>query len=271
MGKRIFAGAVLAVLTVLLLAICFQNYMFRAEEAADEWAHVVTIDGDIIHGAGELDGYTTTNSLEALDAVYAGGARFVELDFALTSDGEPVCIHDWNYHFLPDCTMEDFPLSLEAFSNSKIYGKFTPVTLNVLADWLEAHEGIYIVTDGKMENLTILSKIAEEYPELISRMIPQIYAMDQLEPVRQLGYESIIFTVYLLDWEEKTDAKTLAAFAKTEHLAGITFPYELAEQEGYVEELLKSGVPLFSHTVNDANTIQQQKEMGITGVYTDYY
>jgi len=111
----------------------------------------------------------------------------------------------------------------------------------------------------------------ERYPELQERFIPQIYAEDQLPRVRGLGFTEIIYTLYRLDWEHKLDAERIAAFAAENELTAITFPVELTENAEYVEMLLTSGVPLYTHTVNGEEAIAAQRAMGITGVYSDYY
>ncbi|MDO4750131.1 MAG: glycerophosphodiester phosphodiesterase family protein [Eubacteriales bacterium] len=229
------------------------------------------IDENIIHGGGTVGKYVCSNSLEAVEAAAGSGCRFIELDFCLTSDGEPVCIHDWNIRYLPEWAKEDFPLTLSDFGSSRIYGELTPLTLHSLNEWLEDTDGVYIILDCKDHLMETLAIIVERYPELTERLIPQIYAEDQLEPVRALGFPRVIYTVYQLPWEDKLDTEQIAAFAKNNALTGVTFPVELTEQEGYVAALLESGIPLYVHTVNDPAVIQELLNMGITSVYTDCY
>lgn len=225
----------------------------------------------IVHAGGDLGEHSVSNSVEAVDSAYAAGCRYIELDFSLTSDGEPVCLHDWNRNYLREYEEEDFPLSLSQFESSMIYGELAPLTLDALAGWLQARDEVYIITDVKGDNLSILGKIALRYPELKERIIPQIYDTVELDAMRAMGYENIIFTLYLLPWEVKTDAGLIAEFARESGLWGIAFPYELAEIDGYVEGLLASGVHLYAHTVNDDELIGQLLEMGISGVYSDVY
>ena len=227
------------------------------------------IDGNIIHAGGTVNGYAASNSLEAIDAAAAAGERFIEIDFCLTADGESVCLHDWNEGYLPGFEKSDFPLTREVFSQQKIYGELTPLTLTELAAWLEAHPQVYIITDVKDGDQSTLEEISASWPQLRERFIPQIYAETELERVRALGFERVIYTLYRLPWEEKLDTDRIGAFARDNNLAGITFAWELTEQEGYVEALLAWDVPLFTHTLNDPEAIAAQQAMGITGVYTD--
>ena len=227
------------------------------------------IDGNIIHAGGRVDGYTTTNSLEAVEAAAAAGERFIEIDFSLTADGESVCLHDWNEGYLPGFEKSDFPLTLAEFAEQKIYGELTPLTLSDLASWLKEHPEVYIITDVKEGDQITLQEIAGSWPELRGRFIPQIYGEAELETVRSLGFENVIYTLYLLPWEEKLDTDRVGAFARDNGLAGITFDWTLTEQPGYVDALLAWDVPLFTHTLNDPEVIASQLAMGITGVYTD--
>lgn len=49
----------------------------------------------IAHAGGEVDGQIYANSLESLNASYAKGYRYFEIDLSFTSDRQLVCIHDW--------------------------------------------------------------------------------------------------------------------------------------------------------------------------------
>lgn len=225
----------------------------------------------IVHGGGDLGEYAVSNSKEAIDSAYEAGCRYIELDFSLTSDGEPICIHDWNQNYLLEYSDEDFPLSLEQFESALIYGALTPLTLQGLAEWLRTHEEVYIITDAKDNNLSVLGMITWRYPELTERIIPQIYDTKEIDAMRAMGFKNIILTLYLLDWDVKTDAEYIARFARENGIWGIAFPYELTEIDGYVGTLLDSGVYLYTHTVNDEDLIEHFLAMGISGVYTDRY
>ena len=225
----------------------------------------------IVHAGGAYQGLTSTNSLEAATAAYDAGMRYIELDFSLTSDGEPVCLHDWNTAVLPGYTDEAFPLSLEEFTDAAIYGQLTPLTLDALADFVSSRGDVFIITDTKDDNLTVLGILAERYPELLPQFLPQIYDEAELPAVQALGFEYVIYTLYATDWDTKLDAERVAAFAAENGIWCITFPYELTEIEGYVDALLQSGVPLYTHTLNEPEEIAAQLALGITGVYVDVY
>lgn len=221
----------------------------------------------ILHAGGATPaGAVGSNSLEALNHSYEQGFRVMELDFCWTTDGELVCVHDWETYY-----SQYAPLSMAEFERvrSSTYG-YTSMTLDTLAEWLEARPDAVIVTDIKEDNPAGAALIAARYPALKDRFVVQIYHMEEYEPVAALGFAQIL-TVYQMTWLEKTDTAALTEFARTHPLAGLTFPAELAAREGYVEALLEAGTPLFAHTVNDMTAQAALFSQGITGVYSDFF
>ncbi len=223
---------------------------------------------EIIHAGGEVEGMLGTNSKEALKASYENGYRFIEIDFVLSSDGEPVCLHDWSSYYSDALTTS--PISRAEFENIRIFGKYTPLTLDTLATWMRAYKDLYIVTDIKENNIEVLRLISKEHPEIVSRIIPQIYQYEEYAPVFALGYTNIILTLYKLPtYNQKADAVYNAAFAQRHGLLAITADVTLATPE-FVSAFTAHGVPLYVHTVNDETEKQKLLDMGVTGVYTDY-
>ena len=229
----------------------------------------------VIHAAGRLEGidsdgvlrsYDGSNSLEGLEQCEKAGARAVELDFNFTADGQLACIHDW-YAEYADGIEDGVPLTLGEFRAERIFRNFTPAWIGDAADWLRRNEGAVIVTDIKDDNLAGCRAIAEFCPELKNRFVVQIYDESEYDAVRELGFEYVIFTLYRLDWNAKTDWRALGQFAAEHPLIGFTFSYELCSVDGYVDGMLRSGVPLYVHTVNEGE--EAYFDIGIAGVYTD--
>ena len=222
----------------------------------------------IVHGGGQIGGLPGSNSMEALEATYAAGRRFIEMDFLLSSDGHPVALHDWSRYY--SYSLGAAPVSVEEFKKVKIFNRYTSVTLDSLADWLSAHTDVYIVTDVKDDNLGVLRKIAEAHPEILPQILPQIYSEAEYAPVRALGYSNIIFTLYRLPtYNEKADAAGIVKITERIELLAGTFDCTLATPS-YVETLKTSGIPLCTHTVNGAEAQEQVFALGVDCVYTDY-
>ena len=229
----------------------------------------------VIHAAGRLEGpdawgnprdYDGSNSIEGLEQCAAAGETIIELDFNFTADGQLACIHDWYTEYADEIT-DGVALTLDEFLGARIFRHFTPAWIGDVTDYLRAHPDVYIVTDIKDDNIGGCRAIAEAAPDLKNRFLIQIYREDEYEPVRALGFEYVIFTVYALDWNAKTDWAALGAFAAEHPLIGFTFPAVLCDIPGYVEGMKKSGVPLYVHTVNEGE--EAYFAQGISGVYTD--
>ena len=235
----------------------------------------------IVHAAGEMWGFDAdgvwrsffgSNSVEAIEEcarIFGESGGLIELDFNFTSDGELVCIHDWSPEYIEDTEM-GVALSYDEFMSSEIFWNYTPADLSYVASFLAEHPEIYIVTDIKTDNVEGARRIAEICPDLLHRFIIQIYSSDEYAPVCELGFDNVIYTLYMLPWHEKVDTKALSDFAKEHPLVGFTFPAELCDVEGFLDGMLTCGVPLYVHTINDADEAKKYYDLGISGVYTDY-
>ena len=139
------------------------------------------------------------------------------------------------------------------------------MSLAELIDWLHAHPGTRIVTDIKEGNLLALEKIAEEYPRMVERILPQVYFFEEYKPVWDMGYRNIILTLYMMNCSDES----VLAFAQGRKLFGITMWVERAMGR-LPRELGKMKIPVFAHTVN---TLAEQRKLeanGVSGFYTDY-
>ena len=223
----------------------------------------------ILHAGGITPAGTVgSNSLEALDYSYQRGYRAMEMDFFWTTDGQLVCVHDWEAYYAHSLGKE--ALTLQEFESVNGSYGFTSMTIDTLAQWMTQHDDVIIVTDIKENCVEGAKMIAEQYPQLRDRFYIQIYNTQDYEAVSALGFQNIILTVYQMTWAEKADTNALVAFANSHTLAGITFPIDLVDLiPGYLETLVASGTPVFVHTVNDAETQRMLFDAGVAGVYTD--
>lgn len=221
----------------------------------------------IVHAGGEINGRVGTNSKEAVENAYAAGCRVIELDMNFTSDGKVACIHHWSSEFSSGLT--NSAPTLKKFLNVKIYDRYTPMDMDAVAKFMRTHPTVILVTDVKDRNVDALTLIAKDYPDLISRIVAQIYDYSEYAPVVKLGYQHIILTLYKMSWDDKINTQRLASFAKNNKLTGLTFGESLCSRSNYIKELLGGGVPLYTHTVNDKNLQRTYLSWGLTGIYTD--
>lgn len=243
--------------------------MYAAEPLPDSHETLQQSIWYITHAAGSIDGMAGSNSLEALSGAYDAGCRYVEIDFQFTADGDLACIHDWYRQYTSAVPEDGTALTMEQFQNCLIYDRYTPLWLDSLAQFMTEHPDLYIITDIKTDNPKAAAMIAERYPALTDRFIIQIYDGSEYDAVRDAGFDHIIYTLYMLDWNSKTDTAALCEYAAGHPLLAYTFSYELCDVEGYVEGMLDAGIPLYVHTVNGDDEQMKYFEMGISGIYTD--
>ncbi|WP_343078839.1 sulfatase-like hydrolase/transferase [Ostreiculturibacter nitratireducens] len=221
----------------------------------------------VAHAGGAYEGMTYTNTLEALDANVAHYDLF-EIDLSSTSDGELVCIHDWEdkfeatFGFLPSerpdlATFEDLVRDRGSPRNC---------TLSSLADWMRRYPDKRIVTDTKEDVVPALRLIAESFPDLLPNFVVQIYQPEEYAPVRALGYDDVIWTLYRY---EGSDDDVLAALRRMD-LFALAMPVERAREGLASRALAETGVLSLAHTVNTTEEFRSLREAGIAEIYTDF-
>lgn len=266
----------LAVISLLFLTGCNNDAVETAVSAPPEKSLHEKLNY-IIHGAGALDAVTPTgeiitvggsSSLEGLTLCAEVGVTAVELDFNFTSDGYLVCVHHWGKEYNQRFNAEA-PPTLAEFLECKIFNNFTSISFETVKEFMKENPDVVIVTDVKDNNLRGAEYIATHAPELLDRFVFQIYNENEYDEVRSLGFENIIYSLYALTWNEKTDFGAIGRFAEGHTLTAIAFDYTLLSVEGYLDGMKTAGVPLFVHTVNEREKIDECFEAGISGVYTD--
>ena len=220
----------------------------------------------IAHAGGIGNHRTYTNSLEALDNSVARGYTAVEIDLSWTSDDHLVLIHDWDREFLKLFDRSPGRLTVAEFRSTPSAHGLTHLSLEDLENWLVEHPDILIVTDIKERNIDGLRLLAEEYPEQLYRIVPQIYQPESYLEVRKLGYDQVVFSLYRTDLPDQQ----VIDFATASSLLGVTMPLRRAINGALLSELAANGIRVFVHTVNDYPTLDRLRTHGVYGVYTDW-
>jgi len=225
----------------------------------------LTMEEFVAHGGGRVGSISSTNSLEALNYSYSKGFKFFEIDFEWTSDKELVLIHDWKECLNRLFHTEPKVCSLKEFKSLKMADGLTQMDLKDLAGWIISHTDAHIITDIKSNNMEGLTKIAEEYPDLKSYFIPQIYKYEEYDKVKKLGFGNIILTLYVMNYPDKE----VMDFLISHKVSALTMWHYRANQD-FVGSLKKMGVFIYAHTVNDPKIEERLKDTGVDGFYTDF-
>jgi glycerophosphoryl diester phosphodiesterase len=222
----------------------------------------------VAHAGGGINGDTYTNSLEALSANIQKGYTFFEIDLSLTSDGIPVCIHDWeesytrSFGIASPPKIPDFQEFIQVKNSHSQYDKCTVWTL---IEWLRVHPQATLITDSKHDNIKILQFIKEHFPEFRERIIPQIYQPEEYQILRKMGYKRIIWTLYQYDGSDQellSNAQKMVLFA-------VTLPKHRVTSE-LVLGLNKLHIPSYVHTINSLEEAKVYFRLGINSLYTDF-
>jgi glycerophosphoryl diester phosphodiesterase len=221
----------------------------------------------IAHAGGDIYGIKMTNSRQALDKSYEEGFRFFELDISTASDGIPVLVHDWDIGKLLVNKVDDpmHPTSKELKSGKTLLN-LEIMDLHKLAKWVSRNKDAYVITDIKDNNIKMLQILKENHPEIISRIIPQIYKFEEYEPVKNMGFTNIILTLYRL----KVTDQEIISFCERNTLFALTVSIQRATSE-FLNKYSVLKIPLYVHTINEYDSYVKLRRAGVYGVYTDYF
>lgn len=276
--RRIDLAFVLNVICSAVIIACMTNFIaFFTETNITEgtWGYPKTVG----HSFGAADGYDYTGSLEAFLYNYKLGRRTMEVDLILTTDDRLVLKHDWD---TPEQfgISEDNPPDEETFLNTKILGKYTPLSFSGLCELMVEYPDIWIITDTKsVESEEIKKQFAVMLDtvhrlgceEILDRLIIQVYHEEMYQIVNDIyRFDNYIFTMYWRfdsdDWLETT--KEVCRFCVNNGIETITIGTNRIspEMEAVAE---RYGRKVYIHTVNDLQKAEQYFQMGVTGIYTD--
>lgn len=217
----------------------------------------------VAHAGGQINGQIYTNSLAALNHNYEMGFRLFEIDFNWTKEGN---LNWYDRHFKNAYGYT----RKEAFSNSEFeaFRKSSPIAsigMDELIEWVKTHPDARIITDIKSNNIKGLQIIANLAQDHITQFIPQIYQPNEYSPAKEMGYETIIWTLYRYSGNNK---EVLKHAKKVDYLA-ITMPAERAEQ-GLAKKLAKYNICSYVHTINSPYLASKYiNRYNAAGIYTD--
>lgn len=233
----------------------------------------------IAHGFGRVGKTTSTNSLEAFEYNYAQGYRVFEADLILTSDNHLVARHDWHSHLghyfkqkIPK-SKRNKPLTHKEFMALPIDKKYTPLDFEGIAKLLKKHKDAYLITDTKerdkakiKKQFSIIVKTAKKVdPEILNRIIPQIYNEEMLRHIRKVyDFKSVIYTLY----QSKATDDQVIDFASKNGIKAITM-YTKRYSPAFVRKLKEKGIYSFVHPVNTVHEMRLYEETGVMGFYSD--
>lgn len=234
----------------------------------------------IAHALGGINDDHYTNSLEALESNYKRGFKVFEADLTELDGDEFALIHTFNRDSLRDLELPSdwarrLP-SVEEFKNHKIKGQYTPMTYSDLVKYMSNHKDMYLVIDVKIsENTEDMKNTYEKIvkltkrvdPEVLKRLIPQIYYQDMYESVLDVyHFKSMIFTMYRL---QHFTEESITDFAYEKGIK-VVASYRNRFTDEFTRKLKERGIMLYMFTYNDPQKANRLFERGVYGIYTDF-
>ncbi|MCL2621461.1 MAG: hypothetical protein FWD32_00275 [Firmicutes bacterium] len=230
------------------------------------------------HAFGGIEGYTYTNSIEAFELNYAKGFRLFEVDLTLSAEGELILIHSeihenqfFGLSYLGYKNWEHIPY--DVFMDIKIFGKFTPLDVHDLAQLLEDYDDIFIITDTKYMNPTLIEKqfkrLAEVIgPKNIDRIIPQCYTLEMYDIVQSIyNFKNCTLTTYN---SAITVDQIIEGLKTRPYITAVVKPWSDPRlNTTLINELGKLNIPVWAHTIDDMNLWNNLKEKGVKGICTN--
>jgi len=237
-----------------------------AEHIAYEAAEILPILRLVAHAGAAVEGFPDSNSLEALRNAATLGFRYIEVDLIQTSDGYTVGNHNW-YNIgnrIPGVRNE--MMTHAEFMAHRIFGRFTPLDLDMLVGFLRQTPDVFIITDTKDTDYAALYEIAYRFPEYQNRFITQSYTLEDVPRLRDLGFENIMLTIYAMHYSEQNPVE-LHQFALENKLYALVIPDALATPQ-FVAGIGMNALRIFVHTIDNLNRAQTLAELGFYGIYT---
>lgn len=234
----------------------------------------------IAHALGGLDGKEYLNSRESFLSMYNQGVRLFELDLSRTSDGVWVCRHNWNESMGQWEGTGKKVLTERAFTSNKIYGKYTPMTLEDFFLLLKDYPDAFVMIDSKQYSVRNYQMTLEDYceyveiaqaagaGEVLNQIIPEIYNKAMFPGTAMIYlFPSYIYSL----WQEYSteDLEGIASFCREKKIPAATIYWKYWSYEA--EEIFeKQGIHLYVYTVNDRNQARKYIAAGAEGICTDF-
>ena len=235
------------------------------EPSGDLWFQNTRL---VCHAGGGIDGLDYTNSKEAIENTLSNGNRYIEIDFAYTSDKELVCMHYWDEQW----SGSTIP-TLQEFLTGRIFGKYTPMTASDLVQYMNDYPDLYIIIDTKesdyVQVIQNLVELSSYNTDITDRFIIQLYSegkKDEIKSFYPFADSNFLFTAY--NFGANRPNKILDICYK-ENIFIVTVPYRAWDQET-LDLYNSKNIVIFEHSINRPDLAHEELQKGVYGIYTDF-
>jgi glycerophosphoryl diester phosphodiesterase len=217
----------------------------------------------IAHSGGSIDGFTYTNSLEAVESSIRRGYKMIELDLQITTDGFLVAAHDWTTFkkrsgLGPDAISEK-PMSLAQFKSNSIDGRYTPLDEDMIRTVFLRHPELILVTD----KIADFPRLAKAFP-FQERVIVEVFSPQDVAAAKASGISNPMLSIGNLE-----ASLPMILQLPVRHVAlSIN---SLRRCPGAAKRIVESGRKVFLFTTDDAALMARSVGSHVSAFYSDYW
>lgn len=210
----------------------------------------------ITHAGGGLQGMAYLNCKDAPARYYEQGNRTFEFDVQESADEKFVLSHD------------PVDLTEEAFLQTKIDGRFSPMKLDALLDFAKEKPDVTVIFDCKVGSLGAFALYLKEKLEdtdAIDRVVIQVFREQDVLDIRQVyDFKMLHVCMYAADYF------AVAQRCLQYGIGAVSVSYKaISEREGW-QLFAQKNICIFAYTVNKQKAFSDLREKKITGVFSDF-
>ena len=271
---------------ILMILFSFVFLCFlKCDASAANWYKY----GPVIHACGAIKGYDYTNSKEALLntlKVRKSQQKLpIEVDFMLTSDGVPVCLHDCGHFNHSNGINSNRRMSLKEFKKSHTKGNLTPMTAKEAIDIMAKSRNAYLVIDTKETEPKIYRELvkackATEHTSFLNRIVVQLYYYKDYKKIKAVyPFKHWLFSTYKIDCWTPSQIKNIVKKTQQMKLDALVMPYTAfaikinthykMKDKNLMAVNTNRHIPLIIHTVNSKRLYYALRANRVISIYTD--
>lgn len=244
----------------------------------------------VSHSGGGIQGKLYSNSLEAWNLSYENGNRVFDADLMFTTDGEIVLRHENNDNLelnekrisesvftitdtgCLEITTEDYPLTFKEFMNSKIYSKYTPLSLENMIDYMYDHKDLYVSVDSKDNVKKLYQKIydtalAKNKQEILDRIIVSVYDQKSYKDIKKIyNFKNYNMRQYINNPQNYYE---LAKFCIENNIHVINISKKFIT-DNEIKLLEEKGIHVYVAVIDYISDLNYYKDKGASGVITNW-
>lgn len=239
---------------------------------------------------GGIEGKIYSNSLEAWNLSYDNGNRIFDADLMFTTDGKIVLRHENSDNLELNDTIiskskfkitdtgcleiiiDNYPMSYADFMDSKIYSKYTPMSLEDMIDFMFEHKDLYVAVDSKDDVTTTYKYLKEKAYErnkadILDRIIVSVYNQKTYDEIRAIyNFKNYTIRQYV---NEPHNFYELAEFCikNSIHTINISKKYINNDEINILKE---KGIHVYVAIADYISDMKYYKNKGASGVITNW-